>query len=456
MNLIRRVVTIGALLLLPFSRMHAQVVERPVPFDSAGLVTVMTPFLADRAALRPPWWPISGEFTEARLFTVNDSTYVLAVTRKTGVVERYQLSAIDRDAIRAVVSRLPRETIMARTDARNAFIRGQSMLGVFVYGPAFAGAVGNNSGSASAGYLVVAGGTFFAASEITRRMFISRPQADLSTNMGLNGALAGWGTAYLFDAGSTGQYAGAFIGGIAGATIGVRTARNMTEADAVAAGFGSDIGALIGFGTMEALRGKRDCTFDPVTLSDTCTSRRLSNRSEVAIVLASGLIGYPIGLLYPRNAMYNVTAGDVETLGTTAALGAGAGIALLGRNSSYSHFAVVATVGGVLGMMAGDRFLIQRYDHERDEADRISLGTAAGALMGLGIAALDSSNRNNPHVIGGLGVAGGLAGLIVTERYLRPNHDAGRTRLGVTFNPASIALVGARVPGNHSLLNVRF
>jgi hypothetical protein len=154
--------------------------------------------------------------------------------------------------------------------------------------------------------------------------------------------------------------------------------------------------------------------------------------------------------------MYNVTAGDVETLGTTAALGAGAGIALLGRNSSYSHFAVVATVGGVLGMMAGDRFLVQRYDHERDEADRLSLGTAAGALMGLGIAALDSSNRNNPHVIGGLGVAGGLAGLIVTERYLRPNHDAGRTRLGVTFNPASIALVGARVPGNHSLLNVRF
>ena len=456
LNLIQRAVALGALLLFPLARVQAQIVERPVPFDNNGLVIVMTPFLADRAALRPPWWPVSGEFTEARLFTANDSTYVLAVTRRTGVVERYTLSGTDRDAIRAVVSRLPRETLVARTDARSAFIRGQTLLGLFAYGPAFAGAIGDNSGSASAGYLVVAGGTFFAASEVSRRMFISRPQADLSTNMGLEGALAGWATTYLLSASDKAQYAGAFIGGLTGATIGVRAARNMTEADAVAAGFGSATGALIAFGTMEALRGNRECTFDPLTFAETCTTRRLSNRSEVAVVLASGIIGYPIGLLYPRNARYNVTAGDVEVLGTTSALGAGAGIALLSRHASYSHFATVATVGGVLGMMAGDRFLVQRYDHERNEADRLSLGTTAGALMGAGIAALGKSSRNNPHIVGGLAVGGGLAGLIITERYLRPNPDAGRPRFRVTFNPASIPLLAARTPGNHSLLDVRF
>ena len=54
MNPIRRLAVIGALILLPLSRLSAQVIERPVPFDSAGLVTVMTPFLADKAALRPP------------------------------------------------------------------------------------------------------------------------------------------------------------------------------------------------------------------------------------------------------------------------------------------------------------------------------------------------------------------------------------------------------------------
>ena len=455
MNLIRRAVMLGALL-FPLATMNAQIVERPVPFDNAGLMVVMTPYLADRAALRPPWWPVSGEFTDARLFTANDSTYVLAVTRRTGVVERYALSATDREAIRAVVSRLPRETIMARTDARGAFIRGQTLLGIFVYGPAFAGAIGDNSGSQSAGYLVVAGGAFFAASEVSRRMFISRAQADLSTNMGLNGALAGWATAYLLNGGDRSQFSGAFIGGITGATIGVRAARSMTEADAVATAWGSDIGALIAFGTVEAMRGKSDCTFDPATGLTSCTSRRLSDRSEVAIVLASGLIGYPLGLLYPRNARYSVTAGDVQTLAPATALGAGAGIALLSKDASYRQFATVATIGGVLGMMAGDRFLVRRYDHDRDEADRLSLGTAAGSLMGAGIAALGKSARNNPHVIGGLAVGGGLAGLIITERYLRPNPDAGRPRLSVTFNPASIALLAARTPGNHSLLNVRF
>src|SRR2546423_3486174 len=197
MNRIQRVAILGALSLFPLARVHAQIVARPVRSDSAGLVTVMTPYLADRAALRPPWWPVAGEFTEARLFTTNDSTYVLAISRRTGVVERYVLSGTDRDAIRAVVSRLPRETIVARTDARNAFVRGQTALGFAVYGPAFAGAIGDNSGSASAGYLVVAGGTFFAASEVSRRMFISRPQAGLSPNMGFNGALAGWGNRYL-------------------------------------------------------------------------------------------------------------------------------------------------------------------------------------------------------------------------------------------------------------------
>src|SRR5205823_1177753 len=110
----------------------------------AGQVMVMTPYIADRASLRAPWWPVSGDFSEARLYTVNDSSYVLTVARRSGVVERYTLSAPDRDAIRAIVSRLPREVIAARNDARNAFIRNQTILGMLAYGPAFAGAISDN------------------------------------------------------------------------------------------------------------------------------------------------------------------------------------------------------------------------------------------------------------------------------------------------------------------------
>jgi len=455
MNLIKRLVIIGALLSVPASRMAAQIVERPVPFDSAGLVTVMTPFLAEKAALRSPWWPVSGDFTDARLFTANDSTYVLAVTRRTGVVERYSLSATDRDAIRAVVSRLPRDVIVARSDARNAFIKNQTILGLLAYGPTFAGAMADNSAAATAGYLVVAGGTFFAASEIARRNTISRAQSDLAFNMGHNGALAGWGTMYVLGASNRAQSGGAFVGGLTGAALGVAIGRGMTEADAVGAAFGSDIGALIGWGTMEAIKGKQTCSVNP-GVSVKC-SRNLSPRTEVTAILASGIIGYPMGVLYPRNAHYNVTPGDIQTLWGTTLLGmAASGALFIGRNNNNRAVAASLTGGGVVGIVAGDRYLVRRYDHSRTDGGRVVLGTVAGGLVGAGIATLTNTNDPEPHLVLGLASVGGLLGIIATERYLEAAPDAGQPRIRVTFNPAGFVGLATRAPGNHSLLNVRF
>ena len=419
----------------------------------------MTPYIAERAALRAPWWPVAGDFTEARLYTVNDSSYVLTVGRRNGTVERYPLSLADRDAIRAIVSRLPHDVIAARNDARNAFVKNQTLLGILVYGPAFSIAIGeNNAAGATAGYLVVAGGSFFAASEIARRNTISRAQSDLAFNMGHNGALAGWATMYLFRAGDQGQAAGAFVGGIAGATLGVGLGRGMTEADAVGASFGSDIAALIALGTSEAIRGSETCTTVNVPSGGTFQecNRSFSNRGEVAVILLSGILGYPLGVLYPRNARYHVTPGDINSLWATTILGVSIAGAFLSENASGRTVATVLTTGGVLGIFAGDRFLAQRYDHSRTDGGRVVLGTVAGGLMGAGIAALINSDNPSPHLVLGMASAGGLLGLIVTERYLDPGADAGQQRFRVTFNPASIALMATRTPGNHSLINVRF
>lgn len=451
---IRRLAFIGAQLLFVVGPSRAQVVERPVPFDSAGRLFVMTPFIAQRAALQAPWWPVSGDFAQARLYTVTDSSYILTVSRRTDVVERYTLSVADRDAIRAIVSRLPEGVVEPRNDARNSFIRNQTLLGLGVYGPTFAAAVGDNGAGYTAAYLVVAGGSFFAASEISRRMFISRAQNDLSTNTGGNGALAGWGTMYLFGATDRAQAAGAFVGGITGTALGLAFARNMSESDAVGAGFGADLGALIAFGTVEAIRGEETCTFDPL-IGSSC-SRKGSDRAEVATIMVSGLIGYPLGVLYPRNASYNVTPGDIQTLVTTGALGAVTAGAFLDDRSSHSTIASALTAGGLVGVIAGDRFLVRRYDHSRTEAGRLSLGAGAGGLMGAGIAALTNTEDPDTHLVFGAAAVGGVLGMIVTERYLEPSADAGRRRFRVTFNPASIAALAARTPGNHSLLNVRF
>jgi hypothetical protein len=107
-------------------------------------------------------------------------------------------------------------------------------------------------------------------------------------------------------------------------------------------------------------------------------------------------------------------------------------------------------------VIAGDRFLVRRYDHSRTEAGRLALGTGAGALMGAGIATLTDTSDPDSQLIFGAAAVGGLLGMIATERYVDPSPDAGRRRFRVTFNPASIAALAARTPGNYSLINVRF
>ena len=107
-------------------------------------------------------------------------------------------------------------------------------------------------------------------------------------------------------------------------------------------------------------------------------------------------------------------------------------------------------------MIAGDRFLVQRYDHGRGEGSRIALGTYAGGLMGAGVAALIDTDLSNPHLVFGAATVGGLIGLIASEKYVDASSDAGRRGARISFNSASIFSIATRTPGNHSLLNVRF
>ena len=451
MRLNRLLALLGALPLWTTSG-QSQVVERPVPFDANGRVMVMTPYIAERAALRAPWWPVAGQFTEARMFTTNDSTFVLAVGRPSGVVERYTISVADRDAIRAIVSRLPSDVIAARTDARNSFVRNQTILGFLAYGPAFAGAISDNDAGQIAGYLVVAGGSFFAASEISRRTVITRPQSDLAFNMGHNGAIAGVATAFLLHGDSRAQSATAFVGGLLGAGLGLGFGHGMTEADAVATGFGSDLGGLIGLGVSVAVRGERSCPLSFDVAENDCAA----NRAQVATILASGLIGYPMGLLYPRNARYHVTPGDVNALWSGAFVGAATGTAFLHESPKRRTAAAAITTGGVLGVILADRLLVQRADHGRSDATQLLFGTTAGWLMGLGIGALGTNAHHHPQRLFAFGAVGSLAGIIATEYYLNPSPDAGRPRISVSFNTAGLAATAMRTAGNHPILEVRF
>lgn len=433
----------------------AQVVETPVPFDSAGRVTIITPPIAARLELRPPAWRITGDYREARLYAVGEENFVIVVQRPSGQLERYPISREEREILRQRTNTLPagfvedigeRATESGRQAARefrnNAFVRNQTILGLIAYAPAFSAAITDDNAGAVASYLLAAGATFFGALQISRAYEISRAQEFLSTEMGLKGSLIGLGTSFALDGGEDANGAAAFVGGIGGAALGLYFGNYMDAARAKAMSFGSNAAAITAAGIITA--------FD-------AEEHDVGSREAVAGLVAAAVAGYPLGAAYPVRARYNVTSGDLMTLYTSG--GIGALLALLPAVAFDADEAVrwwAATGGFVGGIVLGDRLFVRRYDHSAGEGNLIALGALAGGLMGSGIYVLIDRERDNSGVALALGTAGAIGGVLLTEQYVRPRADAGPQYSRIRFTPGGLALAGMGVHGNHPILSIDF
>lgn len=428
----------AAVMLAAATSLRAQVVERPVAFDSAGRVLALTPETAARARLAPPAWRVTGSFDNARLFSTGGGSYVLVVTRPSGAMERYDLTAADVADLQRRVALLP-PARMLETDrgTRNAFILNQTLLGLGVYAPSFAFTVTNDDAGRVASWLLVSGVSYFGASTIARDIAITPAMNRLATHAALHGGLAGLGIGEAFDMSRDGRAAAAFLGSVGGAAAGIALGGNMTPAEAVATGFGADVAAGMALGL--ALGADAD------------------SRTTSGAMVAAGLAGYPLGLLYARSVPYNVTAGDVRALAVSAAVGALATSPFLADSDpSGSTVALTLTGGAVVGLVAGDRFLVRRYDHNTSEGTLLALGTGAGGLMGAGVATLIDRDDADGVLVASLATAGAIAGMAISERLLLPRADARRLASGITVQPLGLAMAAAGMPGNHPLVRLTF
>jgi len=460
------------------TRAGAQVVERPEPFDSAGKLTVVTPSIAARLQLSPPAWRITGDYAGARLFALGDQGYVIVVERRDGTQERYAITRPDREYLRAKTSNLPPgmlEEQLGRvgagistglgevkqqivTAARNdAFVLNQGALALIVYGPSFAYALSNETPGRVAAYVLGAGGTFYAATQIARNRSITPQQNALATHAALHGAAAGLGVAYAASGNSNVQGAAAFVGGVGGSLLALGIP-SLRSADVAGATFGADATLITAW---LLTRASHDRSHD------------YPSRGEAAILSAAAIAGYPLGLQYARGASYNVTAGDIGAMWTTGAVGAlAAGTIAHGvvRNGNLTpgtsayrdrHQTAVfsAAAGGfVLGAVAGDVALVRRFDHTPYEAGILAASAAGGALMGAGAYSLVRPNRPSgavgPYVAATVGAVGGMA---IAEALMPPRYDAGRqSSLRLRVDPMGLALAASRTPGAHSLVQLQF
>ena len=445
----------GVLGLLIAGGAGAQVVETPEPFDSAGRVMAITPAIAARLELRPPAWRITGNYQEARLYSLGADGYVIVVTRQTGALERYPITREEREHLRERTSTLP-ATVMeqvgerARVGARDAaqtlrnsdFVRNQTLLGLALYGPAFARSITSDEAGLVAAYLLAAGATFFGALETARQVPISEAQNLLATDAAVKGGLSGLGLTYALDANANMRAAAAFVGGIGGTAAGLYFSQYMNVDHAEATRFGSDALAVTTFGILSAIdAGAYD----------------LDTRTGVAVLVAGGLLGYPLGAFYPVQAGYNVTAGDVRTLYTTGAIGAISTLIVTSSERVSDRVKwTAATAGWVAGLALGDRLLVRRLDHTRGEGNLVVLAAGAGALMGTGIYVLIDRERDSDAVAAALGTAGAIAGVALAERYIVPRRDAGRQFSRLELTPSGLAAAALGLRGNHPVLSFSF
>lgn len=447
------VVTGVSLLFCAFAHQaNAQTIETPVAFDSSQRVNAVTPALAERLNLAPPVWPITGDYRDTRLYQVQPAGgYVLVAARADGAFERYPLSEAQVAALRAAIDAAvaiagrPVGDIVgsASEPAGNTFARHLTLLSGLVYGPVAASLASGPSG-AGALYLVMTGGTFFVSYAAAQSERITRAQSDLAANLGLDLGLAGWGAGYALAGNSdkgvrAAALGSALVGTIAGASIG----RTMTDAEAHAATAGIE---TVGAATW--------------ALSSAAGADR---RAVAGLVSASELVGFPLGLSYPRRAKYRVTAGDVNALQTAALVGTLYGAAATNKKVGAREIGIALGATYVGGAIIGDLAIVRPFDLTTSEANIGTIGAIAGGLIGLAVPVLAESDDN--AVLFGAPAVGATIGFAVALGIASPLRAprlrlsaGGDSRSRVQLEAMTPCLVGLfqRRPGAYPVLRVTF
>lgn len=347
----------------------------------------------------------------------------------------------------------PQDTVRERRptspDMRNRFVRNQLLLGAVAYGPSFAVMISQEPATRLASYLLMAGGSFFAASEVATQWEITPARQVLSTRMAWRETATGLALANAWSLKEGEAGAMTLLGGLVGSTTGVWLGSGLTEGEAVAALVGHDIVAASAY----ALTWMLNPTVDGPD--------GMRWQTRVAAPLVAGWAGYAIGRSWAGNASYEVTAGDASLLWLGAAIGsAAAATTIVESNPDDETVAASLLAGGLLGVWGAERYFVRRFNHTRGDALMVTSGAGAGALMGIGVGVLVSgeAERNSAPTMA-FGTLGAIAGAWLTERYAQPAADEGRildvgSRVQVNPIGAVVALTGA--PGTHSLVRITF
>lgn len=384
----------AAVLVLSIQVLWAQ--EMQVPLDSAGTLQQIDANLERELGL----FPAFAGFQEARLFLLPDSSYALEVRFGNPphvLRERVPMSDLETAAFRQTVTeRLRRERPAALLDrsGQTRFLIGTSVLAVGFYSWAAAVVINKDDSEVAATTGLISTGLGIALPVLAiQHSSISEAEARLALYGGTRGIVHGIFGQRLITGNDDGDaaVAGGFICSV-GELIGgyhLASAYNLQAGDAATIGVLGDFGLGIGI-----------CAAGLADYYESGDYRR----QAAATILAGSAAGLATGALLTRGQSY--TVGDAAVLRETGLLGALIPLTIvdISRSRESDAYLAAAMAGSVAGLAAG-HLLTRDTDLSATQGLQITLATAAGALIGMGIgdiAARQSPGDDNsvPYLVG--------------------------------------------------------
>jgi hypothetical protein len=362
-----------------------------IPFDSAGVVLVVSPELEGLVHLFPQY----DGFREARLYRETDSTATLEVLFLLGSEtkrDRKLLTVAELIEMRRVVTEAMRGKYFLRDidqSGRGKLMVGQTLLGLGFYGWALPVAMKvDDPTSFTALYWVIAGSSFFVPYFATMNSPVTRGEATLSLQGSTRGPVHGLALAALTEPDENKGEHVAFLASVVGISEGVggyiwAKNANLSDGSAAIIGTGGDFGMAIGFaaGFLGEALGEDE---DRLTASGMLLGA-LGGTATAAIAAHS----------------YGYTRGDQFVIRAAGYLGTLIPISVIeaANVESEDPYIVAGIVGSLTGLTVGNGLVHGRH-FSTAQGTEVMAAEIAGALVGLGIGVAVAGDDGSSVLLG--------------------------------------------------------
>ena len=375
--------------------------EKPAPFDTSGNIFEITQDMEKNLKL----FPEIENFSKARIWETKGE-FILEIEKTDVTRTRNPITEEKLISIRGKVSAMPPPLDQS---GRGKFLYQQLALSFLVHAPCIVSIIAPEDPSVGTGlYLISSSMGFYLPWKFTENKLLTSAQQDMSFYMGTRGALWGALISQLFDLEERLFAIPILTTSIGGEILGYDFAQKLSIGHSRAVGAYTDFGMLEGYLTGLLIQiGKMGDDFPTKTF--------------ISCVLSGAALGGALGVYRARTVPY--TEGNVTVIQTSGILGGTILEALYLTIRGFENWTdndirlafAMPIVGIPLGMGVGER-LVKKLSLEQGDGLLVSAGTAAGALLGLGLSFLffQEPTENTGRVYSALPAVGALAGFTFT------------------------------------------